>query len=215
MNVRIAIAEDNSMALHALQTRLGQFVEIEIRYTANNGKELLEMLRKNSNIDLILMDLQMPEMNGIEATKRIKSLFPQIKIVILTMFDDDEHLFDAIMAGASGYLLKEENGLKIHEAINSAMSGGASMSPSIALRTLKLIREPRPNKLGTTNFELTRRELEILTQLKNGLTYEQIASNLNISYHTVRKHVENIYRKLHVTNKTEAVIKAQENRITD
>lgn len=215
MNVRIAIAEDNSMALHALKKRLSQFPEIHIKYTASNGRELLDMMHKNSVIDLILMDLQMPEMDGIESTKRIKTLFPQIKVVILTMFDDDEHLFDAIMAGASGYLLKEDDSVKIQQAIHDTLQGGAAMSPSMALKTLKLVRQPLTLGVSNSEFDLTPRELEILTQLKNGLTYEEIASNLLISYHTVRKHIENIYRKLQVSNKTEAVIKAQENRLTE
>jgi DNA-binding NarL/FixJ family response regulator len=215
MNVRIAIAEDNSMALHALKKRLSQFPEIHIKYTASNGRELLDMMHKNSVIDLILMDLQMPEMDGIETTKRIKTLFPQIKVVILTMFDDDEHLFDAIMAGASGYLLKEDDSVKIQQAIHDTLQGGAAMSPSMALKTLKLVRQPLTLGVSNSEFDLTPRELEILTQLKNGLTYEEIASNLLISYHTVRKHIENIYRKLQVSNKTEAVIKAQENRLTE
>jgi DNA-binding NarL/FixJ family response regulator len=215
MNVRIAIAEDNSMALHALKKRLSQFPEIHIKYTASNGRELLDMMHKNSVIDLILMDLQMPEMDGIETTKRIKTLFPQIKVVILTMFDDDEHLFDAIMAGASGYLLKEDDSVKIQQAIHDTLQGGAAMSPSMALKTLKLVRQPLSLGVSNSEFDLTPRELEILTQLKNGLTYEEIASNLLISYHTVRKHIENIYRKLQVSNKTEAVIKAQENRLTE
>ena len=215
MKVRIAIAEDNSMALYALKKRLGQFTEIEIKYTANNGKEILEGLKRHSNIDLILMDLQMPQMNGIEATKKIRTLYPQIKVLILTMFDDDEHLFDAIMAGASGYLLKEESAEKIKQAIAETLDGGAAMSPSIAMRTLRLVRNPESQKKHTSNFGLTNREKEILVQLKNGLTYEEIASNLFISYHTVRKHLENIYRKLQVNNKTEAVVKAQDNKLTD
>lgn len=215
MVVQIAIAEDNSFALHALKERLSVHPEIQIKHTARNGKQLLEQLKKNRHVDLILMDLQMPEMDGLATTKEVKRVYPQIKILVLTMFDDDDHLFEAIMAGASGYLLKEDDTAKVFQAIMDTMAGGAAMSPSIAFKTLKLIRQPINPNQSIVNFDLTSRELEILTQLKNGLTYDEIAANLNISYHTVRKHLENIYRKLRVNNKTEALKKAQDNRLTE
>jgi DNA-binding NarL/FixJ family response regulator len=213
MPIQIAIAEDNSFALKALQDRLSNHPEVRIRHTARNGKELMEQLKQNNHVDLILMDLQMPEMNGIEATAEVKKLFPQIKVLILTMYDDDEYLFKAIMAGASGYLLKEDDSTQVFQSIMDTMSGGAAMSPVIALQTLNLVRNPFQSGYNKEAFELTARELELLEQLKNGLTYEEIGSNLNISYHTVRKHIENIYRKLQVNNKVEALKKASENRL--
>ena len=213
MPIHIAIAEDNSFALQGLKSRLAKYPEINIKYTAKNGKELLKNLQKNHNIDLILMDLQMPEMDGIATTTAVKTKYPQIKVLILTTFDDDENLFNAILAGASGYLLKEDNGTEIFQAIMDTLSGGAAMSPVIALKTLQLIRQPIFKEQKTEDFGLTERETELLTQLKNGLTYEEVASNLHISYHTVRKHIENIYRKLQVSNKMEAVKKAADNRI--
>lgn len=213
MLIHIAIAEDNSFALQGLKNRLAKYPEIEIKHTAKNGTELLKNLQKNHNIDLVLMDLQMPEMDGIAATSAVKTKYPQIKVLILTTFDDDENLFNAILAGASGYLLKEDNGTEIFQAIMDTLSGGAAMSPVIALKTLQLVRQPISKEQKTEDFGLTQREIELLTQLKNGLTYEEIASNLHISYHTVRKHIENIYRKLQVSNKLEAVKKASDNRI--
>ena len=213
MQIHIAIAEDNSLALAGLKSRLAKYPEINIVYIAKNGKTLLNFLQENSNIDLILMDLQMPEMNGIEATKAVKTKYPQIKILILTTFDDDENLFNAILSGASGYLLKEDSGTEIFQAIMDTLSGGAAMSPIIALKALQLIRQPLKEDTVVQNFDLTKRELELLTQLKNGLTYEEVAANLFISYHTVRKHIENIYRKLQVNNKLEAVKKASDNRL--
>lgn len=213
MPIYIAIAEDNSFALQGLKNRLAKHPEIEIKHTAKNGKELLKNLQKNHNIDLVLMDLQMPEMDGIAATSAVKTKYPQIKVLILTTFDDDEYLFNAILAGASGYLLKEDNGTEIFQAIMDTLSGGAAMSPVIALKTLQLVRQPISKEQKVEDFGLTQREIELLTQLKNGLTYEEIASNLHISYHTVRKHIENIYRKLQVGNKLEAVKKASDNRI--
>ena len=213
MPIHIAIAEDNSFALQGLKNRLAKYPEIIIKSTAKNGKELLTNLQKNHNIDLVLMDLQMPEMDGIAATAAVKTKYPQIKVLILTTFDDDENLFNAILAGASGYLLKEDNGTEIFQAIMDTLSGGAAMSPVIALKALQLIRQPISKEQKTEDFGLTERETELLTQLKNGLTYEEVASNLHISYHTVRKHIENIYRKLQVNNKVEAVKKVSDNRI--
>lgn len=213
MPINIAIAEDNYMALVALQKRMNDTPEIAIRFVARNGKELLDKLQQNHNIDVILMDIEMPLMNGVEATLEVKKRYPQIKVIILTMFDDDEILFNAIMAGASGYLLKEDDATQIHRCIADTLAGGAAMSPSIAMKTLRLIRQPLSNQIEYNDFGLTDRERELMNQLKNGLTYEEIAANLHISYHTVRKHIENIYRKLQVNNKLEAVRKASDNRL--
>lgn len=211
MPIHIAIAEDNSFALSALKKRLAAYPEIVVKFTARNGKELLEYLSKNTAIDLILMDIEMPELNGVLTTAEVKKHYPQIKVLILTMFDDDELIFNAIMAGASGYLLKEDDATRIHHCITDTFAGGAAMSPAIAMKALNLMRNPLTKEVH--DFGLSKRETELLVQLKNGLSYEEIASNLFISYHTVRKHIENIYRKLQVNNKMEAVQKASENRI--
>ena len=213
MPIHIAIAEDNSFALSALKKRLGEYPDLDIRLVARDGKDLLKQLSRNSNIDLVLMDIEMPEMDGVQATAEVKRRYPQIKVVILTMFDDDELLFKAVMAGASGYLLKEDSATQIHQCITDTLAGGAAMSPAMAMKTLNLIRQPISLDNRTQDFGLTEREITMLTQLKNGLTYEEIATNLHISYHTVRKHIENVYRKLQVNNKIEAVNKATDNRI--
>ncbi len=213
MPIHIIITEDNSFVRAAILERLSPHKQIVVKHIANNGEELLKILQKDQQIDLILMDLQMPIMGGIEATAKIKQLHPQIKVLILTMFDDDENLFNAIMAGASGYILKEDNSIQLYQGIMDTITGGAAMSAGIALKTLNLIRHPIQINQEIIDYGLTKREIELLTHLKNGLTYEQIAANLFISYHTVRKHIENIYRKLHVTNKIEAVQKAAENRM--
>ncbi len=213
MAIHIAIAEDNRIALRALKERLALHPELEVKYTAHNGRELLDKLKKDQHVDLVLMDLQMPEMDGVSATAALKKQWPQIKVLILTLFDDEESLFNAIMAGASGYLLKEDKATEIFRAIMDTLSGGAAMSPAIALKALNLVKQPFQAGAASQNFELTTREMELLIQLKNGLTYEEIAVNLHISYHTVRKHIENIYRKLQVNNKVEAVKKASDNRL--
>jgi DNA-binding NarL/FixJ family response regulator len=213
MPIHIAIAEDNSFVQSAILKRLQPHEQIVVKYMANNGEELLQHLLTDARVDLILMDLQMPVLNGIETTAQIKKLYPQLKVLVLTMFDDDDHLFNAIMAGASGYILKEDNSTQLFQSIMDTITGGAAMSAGIALKTLNLIRNPLQPNIEINTYGLSKREIELLTHLKNGLTYEQIAANLFISYHTVRKHIENIYRKLHVTNKVEALQLASKNRI--
>lgn len=211
--IQLAIAEDNAIALQGLINRLSADESVKIKFMAKNGKELLKLLHKDHQVDLILMDLQMPEMDGIAATAAVKSRYPQIKVLILTTFDDDEKLFKAILAGASGYILKEDNSLLLKQAIEDTLAGGAAMSPVMALKALQLIRHPLSHATERQDFQLTEREIELLEQLKNGLTYKEIADNLHISYHTVRKHIENIYRKLQVNNKVEALKLANDNRI--
>ncbi len=214
MPIDIAIAEDNYYALKSTIQKLEKNPSHRIVGTANNGKELISLLQTTIP-DLVLMDIQMPEMNGIECTIELKKLHPQIKIIMLTTFDDDEKIFDAILAGASGYLLKEETAEHLKQAIEETMDGGAAMSATIAMKVLKLVRQPLVKATGKTaiDFELTKREFEILEQLKSGISYEQIAANLFISYGTVRKHIEHIYRKLQVNNKTEAIEIANKNRL--
>ncbi len=211
--IRVAIAEDNQLALQALLERLKPYEEIKIKHISSNGSDLLDKLEEDNNIEIILMDIQMPVMNGIEATCEVIKRWPHIKILMITMFDDDESLFNAIMAGATGYLLKEDSGEMLYKAITDTTLGGAAMSPGIALRALKMVKTPFQGIKTTEDFGLTPRELELLNQLKSGLTYERIASNLNISYFTVRKHIENIYKKLQVRNKLEAVQKASDNKL--
>jgi len=211
--ITIAIAEDNGFALKACLKKLALYDEFVITMTAFNGQELLADIHKHQ-IDLILMDIQMPGMNGIETTKLVKQRHPQLKVLMLTTFDDDENIFKAIMAGADGYLLKEENAEYLRQSIIETLSGGAAMSAGVALRVLNLLRNPLPAQAPQTqDYGLTKREIELLTQLKNGLSYEQISTNLFISYGTVRKHIENIYRKLQVNNKISALDVANKNRL--
>ena len=182
---------------------------------AIHGQDIIEKLEKNHNLDLILMDIEMPKMDGIEATAIIKSKFPQIKIIMLTVFDNDENIFKAIKAGADGYFLKEVNPQELYNGIQETLSGGAGMTPSIALKTLKLLREPLvfDDSIAKEEISLTSREVEVLEQLSKGLKYNAIADNLFLSPGTIRKHVENIYSKLQVHNKLEAIQKAKNNKL--
>ena len=214
MSVRIVIVDDNVFLQKAIAEKLSFFDDLVLKFTANNGNDLLSKLEKNKNIDLILMDIEMPECNGIEATKLIKSRYPQFKIIMLTVFDNDENIFNAIKAGADGYLLKEVNPKELHQGIIETLNGGAAMNPSIALKTLKLLRNPYNSESNDQEeIKLTNREIEVLEQLSKGLSYNIIADNLFLSSGTVRKHIENIYTKLQVHNKLEAIQKAKNNNL--
>lgn len=217
MKIKIAIADDNSFLIKAVKEKLSFFKNLEVRFTAINGKLLVQKLDDNHNIDLILMDIEMPTMNGIEATSVVKQKYPHIKIIMLTVFDNDENIFNAIKAGADGYLLKEINAKDLHDGIVETLNGGAAMNPSIALKTLKLLRNPIQVESNEEleEIKLTNRETEVLEQLSKGLSYNLIAENLILSTGTIRKHIENIYRKLQVHNKLEAVQKAKKNKLID
>jgi len=215
MNIKIAIIDDNTFLINAVKEKLSFFEDLDFKFSAMNGSELLTKLEDNSNLDLILMDIEMPVLNGIETTEIVKQKYPHIKIIMLTVFDNDENIFNAIKAGADGYLLKEINAEDLHDGIMDTLNGGAAMNPSIALKTLKLLRNPIniENQKDQDDIQLTQRETDVLEQLSKGLNYNKIAKNLILSPATVRKHIENIYRKLQVHNKLEAVQKAKRNKL--
>lgn len=215
MSIKIAIAEDNSFLLKAILEKLSFFEEIEVKFYAFNGEEFLEKLKKDSNVHLILVDIEMPKMNGIETVAVVSKKYPQIKTIMITVFDDDENIFKAIQAGANGYFLKEVDAKSLHQGILDTLQGGAAMTPSVAMKALKLLRNPPDFESPKEEVNLTTREIEILEQTSKGLTYTQIGENLFISPKTVRKHIENIYGKLQVHSKLEAVQKAVKNRIIE
>lgn len=213
--IRVAIVDDNTFLQKAILDKLSFFEDIEVKFRAFDGTELLEKLEKNHHLDLILMDIEMPKMNGIEATEAVKNKYPQLKIIMLTVFDNDENIFKSIKAGADGYFLKEVNPQELYNGILETLNGGAAMTPSIALKTLKLLREPVSfdESVNREEITLTSREIEVLEQLSKGLKYNAIAENLFLSAGTIRKHVENIYTKLQVHNKLEAIQKAKTNKL--
>jgi len=212
--IKLVIVDDNSFLIKSAQEKLSFFDDFIVRFSAVNGLDLIEKLESNHNIDLILMDIEMPKMNGIEATALVKQKYPQIKIIMLTVFDNDENIFRSIKAGADGYLLKEVNPNDLKQGIIDTLNGGATMTPSIALKTLKLFRNPVEfDSVKNEEIKLTTREVEVLEQLSKGLKYDLIADNLFLSVGTVRKHIENIYAKLQVHNKLEAIEKARNNKL--
>ena len=212
--IKYALVDDNSFLTAATKEKLSFFEQFDLRFTAVNGRDCLEKLAKDKHVDIILMDIEMPIMNGVEATREVKSLYPHIKIIMLTVFDNDDLVFDAIQAGADGYLLKDVQPEHLKNGIESTMQGGAAMTPSIALKTLRLLRSPiKVTESHEEDFKLTDREVDVLEQLAQGLSYTKIADNLFLSPSTVRKHIENIYKKLQVHSKLEAVEKARKNRL--
>ncbi|MDG5492716.1 response regulator transcription factor [Psychroserpens sp. SPM9] len=215
MNIKIAIVDDNTFLINTVKEKLSFFDDFNVKFSAIHGSDLITQLEDNHHIDLILMDIEMPVLNGIESTAIVKQKYPHIKIIMLTVFDNDENIFNAIKAGADGYLLKEINAKDLHDGIIDTLNGGAAMNPSIALKTLKLLRNPLSidNEKDKEDIKLSNRETEVLEHLSKGLNYTQIASNLILSSGTVRKHIENIYRKLQVHNKLEAVQKAKRNNL--
>lgn len=218
--ITIAIAEDHPGIRKSLQQNLSLFPSIAVSFSVKNGKELMDELAKNSLPELVLMDLDMPVMNGIEATIKIREKYEEsIKIIALTVFDDDEKIFDAIKAGASGYLLKDESPQRIAAAIEEAMQGGAPMSSGIAGKILNLLKtrtEAKEENLQNLAdaYAISAREAEVLQLLTKGSSYKQIADELFLSTNTIRKHVENIYRKLHINTKVEAIQLVQKYRMS-
>ena len=213
MKIKVGLVEDSPNLARSLKENISAFENVEVMFVASNGQEALQKLFSFTP-EIILMDINMPVMNGIEATKRIKHQFPEIKIIMLTIFDDGDNLFNSILAGATGYLLKDEKPGKILDALEEAMEGGSPMSPVIATKSLQLIRGRKAEVSDAIEkYNLTKREIEILELTAKGETYSQIADKTFISPKTVRKHIENIYVKLQVHNKIDAVRLAIDNKI--
>ncbi|MEM6271249.1 MAG: response regulator transcription factor [Bacteroidota bacterium] len=207
--ITIGIAEDIRNLAEALRDKVQLDPELSVSWLAENGEVALQRLRAGEVVDLILMDIRMPLKNGIATTRELKQNWPDVAVVMSTVFDDEDHILEAILAGAEGYLMKDTPPARIHAAVREALSGGAPMSPLIAGKALQLIRknDAAPKTSVPEQYNLTPREREILDLLIDGLSYQKIADQLFISYGTVRKHVENIYRKLEVHGKVEAIHK--------
>lgn len=206
-NINLAILDDNIFLIKALEEKISFFDDLHHKFSFTKGQDLLEKLDENSNLDLILMDIEMPGLNGIDCTMLVKQKFPHIKVLILTVFNNDEYIFNAIKAGADGYFLKDTKPEDLYKGIIETIEGGAGMTPAIAKRTLHLLRNPEAikNKKLQEKVSLSKREIEVLEYLATGLSTTVIADRLFLSSNTVRKHVENIYKKLQVHSKIEAV----------
>jgi DNA-binding NarL/FixJ family response regulator len=209
--IRIAVVDDIKTVRETIVNKLQLSKDMSVVKEFSNGKEILHAMMQGLDVDIIVMDVEMPEMDGIEATGKILAKYPNAKILMCTVFDDETNLFNAICAGAKGYLLKDEKPEKIHRAIFETMEGGSAMSASIALKSLNLIKNAtiKAKQEVSAENQLSKRETEMLEHIASGMSYEQVANITGISYGTVRKHLENIYKKLNVHSKLEAVNKAR------
>jgi DNA-binding NarL/FixJ family response regulator len=214
MALRITIFDDNKNIRESISMLLKTVPDFEVVGSYSHVLDCLDDVRE-SQPDVVLMDIEMPGMTGIEAVKFIKKDFPQVQVLMQTVFEDDDRVFDSICAGASGYILKNHLNTRLIESINELQFGGSPMSPSIARKVLgKLQQIPQHVKPEQApDYQLTPREKEVLACIVNGLAYKMIADQLNIGYETVRSHVKKIYEKLHVASLTEAVAKAINQRI--
>jgi DNA-binding NarL/FixJ family response regulator len=215
MSLSVVLVDDNAGLRQALSETIALFDDIVLEYAAPGGYALLQYLEQHQHLpDVVLMDIEMPDMDGIATTALVLERFPSCRVVMLSVFDHDDRIFSSILAGASGYLLKDERPERIRQAIIEAAAGGAPMSPSIAFKALQLLKKSNFNQSkvdipttasGTSQdtYDLTPREWEIVELLSQGWSYHQIAEKLIISPRTVRKHTENIYTKLRVHNKVE------------
>ncbi|MFA6057223.1 MAG: response regulator transcription factor [Taibaiella sp.] len=201
MPVKLIIYEDHDSLRESLVCLLGLVKDYEVLASFSNYKGVAKQIA-DIKPDIVLMDIDMPEISGIEAVKTIRSFNTQVQIIMLTVFDDNQHVFDALSAGANGYLLKANISDRLVTAIQEVLQGGAPMSPSIARMLIDSYK-----KVTKTDYNLTQREREILQSLADGNSYKLIADMHFISIDTVRTHIKHIYDKLHVRSQTEALSK--------
>lgn len=203
MSIRTLIYEDNDLLRESIVGMVDSNAELKLVGSFDNANRIQEQM-EDTLPDLILMDIEMPGITGIEATKIARRILPEVAIIILTVFDDSENVLNAIKAGASGYLLKKHISGKLFDAIDEVMRGGAPLSPAVARLVLQSMHKPA----NDNPYKLTQREKEILLSLSQGNSYKMIAADFTISIDTVRTHIKKIYEKLHVHSQTEAVSKA-------
>jgi len=211
MPIKVCIFDDNKNIRNSLQLLLHGNNGIEVTGVYENANNIEEALIV-SEPDLVLMDIEMPGINGIEAVRRIKKNNVNITIIIQTIFEDEERVFSSILAGASGYLTKDAPPLSIIEAVKDAYKGGSPMTPSIAKKIIQQF-QLQNKTVSTEAYNLTGKETEVLRLLADGLSYKMIADKLSMGYDTVHSHIKSIYRKLHVASMGEAISKAIRGRI--
>jgi DNA-binding NarL/FixJ family response regulator len=210
-NIKVVIFEDNTNLRRGLTTLINGSTGFECPGAFGNCDNLVKNIT-DTKPDVVLMDIEMPGMNGIEAVKMMKPMFPDIKILMETIFEDDEKVFHSICNGAEGYILKNTPPAQILDAIREIHEGGSPMTPSIASKVLAMFRSGTSFKKDES-YNLTDREMEILRYLVDGMSYKAVAEKCFVSLDTISSHVKNIYKKLQVHSKTEAVGKAIKGKI--
>ncbi len=221
-SIKIGLVDDKAVNRSSIAGKLNQFEDLDCCFIAVNGKDCLFQLKGlpyEKLPEVIFMDLEMPEMDGVQTIHMARALYPSIYFIVLTVFDDDDKIFEAIKAGARGYLLKDETAIGLHNAISSIIeNGGAPMSPAIARKALEMLsKSAMQDNLITASADpldslVTEREKEILLHTINGYDAKRIAGILNISVLTIRKHIANIYQKLHVNSKAQIISLAHKNK---
>jgi two-component system, NarL family, response regulator LiaR len=205
--MKIIICDDQAIVRDGLELLLKLEKDIEVIGVAQDGVQALELVAQRTP-DIVLMDLKMPGMNGVETTRRICATYPTVKVLVLTTFDDDEWVFDAIHAGASGYLLKDTPREKVVEAIRGTMAGKSFLDPGVAGKLMNRIASKQEQPPSAILAKLTGREADVLRLLARGQSNAEIAERLHLSEGTVRNHVSAIFAKLDVTDRTQAAILA-------
>jgi DNA-binding NarL/FixJ family response regulator len=211
-NIRVAIVEDQRDIREGLTTLINGTDGYKCTGAYRSMEEGLEGIRRNTP-DIALCDIGLPGMSGIEGIRILKERHPGLQLMMLTVYDDDDRIFDALCAGACGYLLKRTSPKRLLESLSEAASGGAPMSPEVASRVIKLFRDIRPPEKA--DYELTPHETRLLKLIVQGHNYTTAAEELGVSYNTVKFHMRRIYEKLQVHSKSEAVAKALRDRIID
>ncbi len=223
MPIRLAITDDRAINRQTIKEKMSSFKEVNIVFEAKNGVDFLQQMKATKDLpDVALMDLEMPEMDGIETIKMATASFPSIKFIVLTIFEDNDKIFEAIKAGASGYLMKEESAVNIIDAITNVHEhNGIPMSPGIARKAMEMLKqvpmhvyqENEENEdVKEDNAGLSNREMDVLKELVSGKNYKAIGEKLFISPMTVRKHVSHIYDKLHVNSRAQVINIAHKKR---
>ena len=210
--INVAIVEDNDTIREGLSALVNGTTGYKSVGAYRDCESFLVKL-ETLNVNVVLMDIALPGMNGIEGVKEAKKLKPDIDILMLTIYEDSEKVFDALCAGACGYLVKKTPPSKLLDAIKDVYEGGSPMSSQIARQVITAFKESKDVKDESPDYKLSSREKEVITLLASGNNYQQIADQLFISVDTVRHHIKNIYKKLHVHTQSEAVAKAIRKRI--
>lgn len=212
LSTRVILYEDNPDMREGLSTLIAFTKGFELAGSFINCTDCEKQV-ETLQPDVVMMDIEMPGTNGLEGIRKIRVVNTDIKIIVLTVFEDNQNVFDAICSGANGYLLKKSSPDQIVEAIHDVLAGGSPMTSSIASKVLKLLADTNLSAQQKEDHGLTKREKEILQSLVNGNSYKMIASEQDISIDTVKSHLKKIYQKLHVHSQTEAVAKALRNKI--
>lgn len=213
MSTRIAIFDDNKNIRNSISLLLSADPSFEVVGAFRDAQDCVKKVM-DCNAEVVLMDIEMPGINGIEAVRMLKSNLPNVLVLIQTVFEDEDRIFESIRAGASGYILKSALNQSLSDAIVELQAGGAPMTPLIARKVLYSIYQgDKEGQTPKTEYNLTAKEKEVLGHIVKGLSYKMIAYELNISYETVRSHMKKIYEKLHVASLTEVVAKAINQKI--